>query len=380
MKTFSTLLSADKSYTLQNGSGADRASQNISSRDTGVPDAKLEDAYTKVPVVFNAINKTTQIILSRDRAIEGPNAGFFREFVDSIGEIGGDSHWEEVLERIYRYQFIYGECFIELVRNGRGDRIVDLAFIDPKTIEYATGNRGDDIALDEHGNPVGYVQTVGHRGAGVEQKFDIPDGVGVSANEIFIPADRIAHFKMFTVGNGFHPVGLLEPVFQEAERLFELEADFAEKAHTLFPLRIGKVGDENHEPTPEKTNTILSNMREASGNTEIAVPYHVDFEMLEAENPEALIEFFNRYDDQIITGMGLPKAFATGMGEDVNRATLRAQDRVFQQSMRNIINRTTRTIERQIFEPIARLEGLDDHPEYNWDTDVDLPEDNIQGG
>lgn len=381
MKTFSAILSSnDGSYELQSaGSNPSRASKALSERDEGIDNEKLEDAYTKVPLVFNAVNKTTQIILSRDRQLTGPNAGFFQEFLDSVGEIGGSEHWEEILERIFRYQIIYGECYIELVKNQSGDRIVDLALVDPKTIEYAKSG-ANDIALDEYGDPVGYVQKVGHRGRGIDQPFDVPDNVSVRSNEIFIPADRIAHFKMYSIGEGFHPVGLIEPIFREAERTFELEKDFAEKAHTLFPIRIGKVGDENHEPTPEKTNKILSNMREASSNTEIAVPYHVDFEMLEAENSDNLIEFFERYDEQIITGMGLPRAFATGEGGNVNRATLRAQDRVFQQSMRDIINRTVRTIERQIFAEIAKLEGFDDYPDMAWDTDIQLPEDKPQGG
>jgi len=93
-------------------------------------------------------------------------------------------------------------------------------------------------------------------------------------------------------------------------------------------------------------------------------------EMLEAENPEALLDFFKHFNSEIAAGMGIPEAIAMGQGDDVNRATLGILDSMFQISLRDMINRTSRNIEKQIFEVVADYHGHNDVPSFEWDTDV----------
>jgi len=140
----------------------------------------------------------------------------------------------------------------------------------------------------------------------------------------------------------------------------------------LFPTRVAYVGDENHEATPKQINTINDQMKDAKHSTEWTFPDYVDMDMLEAENPDALLDFFSHFNDEISAGMGLANAIVMGKGEDVNRATLSIQDRMFQISLRDMINRTSRNIEKQIFEEIAEYHGHDSVPEFEFDTDVKL--------
>lgn len=373
MKTISKVLSEDAQL---QGTTAGKVGNPVAKKQTPLEkrvDAdKLEQVYSSVPVVFNSINKTTQMITSRDRELQGPNASYFKDFLENVGEIGGNQHWEEILESVFRFQMIYGEAYVELIRDKNTGEVVDLAIMDPKSMEYAKSDRmGNRVAMDKFNNPIGYVQKLPRRYGHIDQVYEAPDEVVVGPNEVYFPAENIAHFKLYTVGEEFYPIGLVEPIFRDAERSHQLKEDYGDKAHSeLFPTRLAKVGDEQHEPSPQKVNEILNNMLEAGSSTAMALPYYVDVEVVEAEQPEVLIDFFEHFNDEIITGTGIPAAYATGQGGNVNRATLAAQSRMYEITMGDIIKRTTRTVERQIFRRISQSNSdVDDYPEYIWSDD-----------
>lgn len=351
--------------------------------DSSVDDEQLEKVYKNVPAVFNGINKIYQTIMSRDRELVGGRANnFYKEWLANVGDIGGNAPWAEIHAKIYKYKLVYGQAFVEIIRDQDTGEPLDLAFLDPKRIDYAkegsTGSgsygSGADIALDRFQNPVGYVQQVDYyEGDQVDQIYEVPDNVSLSQNEIFIPADSMAHFKLYETGEGFYPTGLIDPVFKDAERSFQLKQDYADTAHiNLFPTRVAYVGDDNHEATPEQINTINNQMKQAKHSTEWTFANYIEMDMLEAENPEALLDFFTHFNEEISAGLGVANAIVTGKGEDVNRATLSIQDRMFQISLRDIINRTSRNIEKQIFGQIADYHGHRRVPEFEWDTDIQL--------
>lgn len=338
---------------------------------------KLEEVYRAVPIVFNSINKWTQLIVERNWSIEGENADRMMNFLDDVGHTAGELHWEDMRESIYRYLAIYGEAFVEIIPNEDETEIVDLVLIDPKTMEYARSDKGQ-VALDDYGNPIGYSQgipEITYHADNVEQVYDVPEEVKLYKGEVFIPAKYVAHYKMYTYGEGLFPIGLIEPIYPSAERSVQLRRDYGDKAHsTLFPTRVASVGDDMHPPTPEMVDEYLEQMTQAKADTELSVPHYVDIEMLEANNPTGMIEFFKQYDRDIITGMGIPESFATGQGGNVNRATLAIQDKLAQISMKDIIKRTERTTEREIFSRVADMNGWDGYPQINVDTSVKVSE------
>lgn len=381
MRRITEVLSSSETKTLQDTArtaGRPAGVRDDTRTDRGISGKQLEKAYKNVPVVFNSINKIYQTIMSRDRSLEGSNSDFYFEWLDTVGEIGGEAPWSEIHSKIYQYMFIYGEAFVEIIRDADTGEPVDLAFLDPKDMDYARrGNNysgdGGTIALDEFQNPVGYVQTVDNPSADrIEQVYDVPENVSVSnTNQIYIPAENIAHFKLYETGEGFYPTGLIEPVFDDAERSFVLKDNYADSAHiNLFPTRVSYVGDENHEPTPEQIDTINQQMKDAKHSTEWTFPNYVDMDMLEPENPDAMLDFFKHFNKEISAGMGIAHAIAMGSGENVNRATLRIQDQMFQISLRDIVNKTSRNIENQIFGVIADFHDHDEVPEFKWDLNI----------
>jgi len=248
MRSVKEVLSQKENLQQTAGATGQRASiKDDSERDTSVNDEELERAYKKVPAVFNGINKIYQTIMSRDRRLVGERTEFYSDWLSNVGDIGGNAPWSVIHAKIHKYKCVYGQAFVEIIRDQDTGEPVDLAFIDPKRMDYAkegsSSSRygaGNDIALDRFQNPIGYVQEVDYyEGDQVDQVYEVPDNVSLSQNEIYIPAHSIAHFKMYETGDGFYPSGLIDPVFKDAERSFQLKQDYADSAHiNLFPTRV----------------------------------------------------------------------------------------------------------------------------------------------
>ena len=72
----------------------DEGSQKTEKKDTTKPTVmskELEWCYKTDPVVFNSVNKLTQIIMHPTIKLKGDNSSFFHEFLMGIGTRGGSS-------------------------------------------------------------------------------------------------------------------------------------------------------------------------------------------------------------------------------------------------------------------------------------------------
>ena len=328
---------------------------------------KLEQMYISNPVVFNSINKIVQIMMAAGYSIIGEDESVkvITEFLDSVGEIGGEYDWDTLLETIVKHCSIYGNAWIEKIYNKAGTRIVDLDFIDPKKMDYARDSN-QKIVLDKFNRPVGYVQTL-PMDIDVENKIEPPEGVVLPSNSIFIPPERIIHFQLYTVGDGFDGIGLIEPIYKTAIRKLNMEQALANSWWlTGFPLKKGKVGDINHEPTEEQLKRMAESIKNLDYKSSIVLPYYADVEILEAKRPERLKEQLNYFIDQEITGLGMPKAFATGLGEETNRATLARQEYLLKLSLKDITTRIARTITTKLFKPLAEMNKMKSYPTLKW--------------
>lgn len=338
------------------------------------PEAKeLERIYRSMPIAWRAVNTLTQLELSKPFTIEEDvdSREYIESFMRGVGEVAGDNTWEEIVEIAFRYPKIYGAAYFEKIYDKNSGNIVDVVSINPKTIDYAK-NRNDEILMDEKGNAVGYVQTLeGHFLDSINKVYEPPEEVHLNHNQIYLPQEAVIEIPYYAYGDGFYPVGLLEVAYTASERNYTLQDDFADKAHAaLFPTRYALVGDDIHEPTPDKIQEVHTGLKNANSSTEIAMPYYTELGVLEPENPDALIDFLDYFDDEIIRATGIPKAFATGSGENVNRATLRAQARVLDVRIKYNLGRTLRQFEEELFKPLAKQAGFEEYPEY----DVDMPE------
>jgi len=326
---------------------------------------ELELAYMRHALTFNAINRNVQTILTTRERLIHPDpkiVEYFTKFLADVGHRGGQLSWRELKELIFRYQLIYGTQYTELIEDTSGKQIMDLDSIDPKQMDYAKS--GVNIVLDKFGNPVGFVQSVPYEySEDIRKTIKAPSKVLLKGNQIFIPASRIAHFKFWTVGPGFYPIGLIEPAYQSIKTVLILNKDYAERAHTiLFPTRVATVGTENHEPSPEKIKAVNDNMKRATAATEIAIPYHIKLAVLESKNPDSMKTFLEYFNQDIIQASGVPAPYATGQSKNANKATLQMLNQIYELGLKDYVERTCRAIENNIFRPIAEKNGLSGYP------------------
>src|SRR4030042_6154765 len=85
-----------------------------------VPKAELEAAFALCGLINSGIIRQTQIIMSGEPILECDDKKvlkYFEDFLENIGNRGNDIHWDELLNRIFLAQFIYGEAWVEKTWN-----------------------------------------------------------------------------------------------------------------------------------------------------------------------------------------------------------------------------------------------------------------------
>ena len=264
-----------------------------------VSKAALETSYIKEPTTFNLVNVMTQLLMSPDHYLDGDKSeiDYMTEVIERIGFNGGTNTWEQVLTLIFKHQIMFGNAYVELITaKGGGDNleILDFDIVDPKMMDYAKDGNGN-IVFDEFGRSVGYLQTIPEGSSSVDlepyQKAKVPDEVAIESNQIFIPKEKIVHFKLHALGDNFYPLGFIEPAFNSINYKLKLESALANAIwRDGFPTLIGKYGDANHVPTKNQIQDLLNNMQNMTSKHTLAVPYYVDLHYLESKSVVQLRE------------------------------------------------------------------------------------------
>lgn len=304
---------------------------------------KLEKIYIHDPVVFNSINLITKTFLSTGYDIVVENS----KVKADLELLKKNVNFTDLLLEIIEQISIYGNAWIELVKNKKGNKIVDLVPIDPKSMDFQREH--GDIEYDEQGNPVGYVQETK---MGEKTEFDYDD---------------IAHFKLYTVGDGPRGVGLIEPIYKTSYLKLNIEEGLGNAIYRHgFPLFVAKVGDENHPPSPDQIQDLGEKLKDISSETEIVIPHYYDLEIVESKKSEKLQEHLDYYIDQQVTGLGTPKSLVTGSGEGMNRATLDKQMRMFERTFNMVQRVISRDFEEKVFGRMADFQDWKEIPTITW--------------
>ena len=379
MRSISQGLGIEKVYTLANASpSSDKDPKQATMKETPkivrVPRSELEYAYIKSPVVFNAINKLTQSIMSAGwelRSSDDEALKFFQDFLANIGTVGGDITFNEILENLFQYQMIYGGAYIETVLGAHTDNpnnIVDLVLLDPKRMDYAK-KEDQSIALDVYGNPVGYTQSVPYEVDASVHGDMIPEDASIllENNQIFLEPSRIVQFNLYTVGDRFYGFGLIEPSYTSILNeltIKRINADSVEQKADA-PI-IDYVGDSFHEPTPQQITNALENLKKMKSNRFLAFPHWHKVEPLNVKPSDAVKSTLTYLRQDMSASLGMPLAFATGSGEATNRATLATQHTFLTLTLNDIINKTLAILHKFVFKRLAEYNNFKDVPKIVW--------------
>lgn len=318
----------------------------------------LESCYKTDPIAFNGVNFVRKIVTAEGYII-GPDTlpeniiSFYNEWLKR-------NEMENLMPEILTHLLVYGNCYLELLppKGGPAKRIVAVKILDPKTIEYQKDLGSDVIIVDEYGYPVGYIQ-----------KLIVPTtkdtGTG-NTMEIKIPAEKILHFKLFVIGNGYTGIGLLEPILTASIRRMNIEEGLAESTfRTGFPIKMTYVGNEQHEPTTQEIDDIVKKLQTSDYNSVFGLPYYNKVEILEPKKLEKIKDVLDHFINIEVSGMGIPKPYVTGAGEETNRSTLASQTELFQKTVEMIQDRLSYYFNK-LFDMIAAGEGFKEHPLLLW--------------
>ena len=344
--------------------------RKISKKDLGrVPKPDLEHIYFKDPLLFNSINKSTQMITAAGYRIAYTNKAEekkFKEFLFNLGRVGEDYTWNELYYYIYWSQKVFGASWIELIWDEEDTQIIDLSRLDPKVMDYARNGDGI-ILLDENQKPIGYTQKlpygVSSEGKGDEVPPAYNNVMSYGDDTIFLLPKRIALIKMYTAGDGLSFYGCIEPAYSSSTRKLLLEEAGTNSAYQrwMAPL-IAYVGDDKHPATTQLSDQTLKTMQEMRYNTYSTFPSYVKLDVLSSNTTDALNDILKYLRENQASGVGMPMAFATGAGEATNRATLNNQQSLLQFTLNDLAEKTGASITKYIFKPVAKSMGLNSYP------------------
>lgn len=328
-----------------------------------VPGDEIELTYRHEAQVFNSINLKTQMIMGAGhelRCDDGKVLEHFTNFLDNLGEVGEESTWEEILEKIFQNTMAYGKHFVENVYNSSDEKIVDLVCKDPKSFDYAR-NAQNKIVFDIYGKPVGFTQSVPYAVDRTKQGDPAPENVALKNNQIFLLPKRLAFFKLYTIGDGLNPIGLIEPGYKSVIRKQNIQEAQTNSiyARGTFPI-IDYVGSPERFPTPKMIKHATEKLQMMQHNRYFAFPYWHRIEPIEVKQSEMVDNSIKALKEEITASLGMPLAFSMGSGEATNRATLNNQQEMMEFSLNNIVKKVISVIRKQIFKRISEAEGFKD--------------------
>lgn len=321
---------------------------------------KLEHIYMNDGIAFSAINTIVETFMSADFDIDVDDND--REVLDQILDSSGFNH---LLMKIVQDLCIYGNSFVEVVRNGDND-IVGLEWIDAKSVDFLRDSN-NNIKFDDYQQPEGYIQFLPH-------DFDmsrIPKNRRIrqdgKAGIKFSP-DEILHLSLYNVGDSPIGVGLLEPLFKEFKIKMNVEHAFGEYMYRKgHPIAIATVGNENHPPSPNDIDHMKDIMEDFSSNDQIVMPYYMELDYLEPSHPESIYQTMEYYVDLILSGIGIPKPYVTGLGGDANRSALERQAIIFERRITMLQKIVTKELEDSVFSIIYEERDFTRVPEIQFE-------------
>ena len=222
---------------------------------------ELESMWRVNPIIFNGLNKIIQTLMGSPHTLSGGTPSvrkFFKKFIENIGRTGNKLGWEELLSRILFDQVLYGWCFVENIYDENEPKIVDWDILDAKRMDYLKNlssslsaidpvrNEGH-IIMDKNGSPLGYTQVTSPYNYAMEQdrkSLDPSITKYLATNQIFFRPDQIALFKLFTAGDSFYPIGLVEPSYVNSVQKLNIKESITQSyLRHGAPILLAKLGD-----------------------------------------------------------------------------------------------------------------------------------------
>jgi len=331
----------------------------------------LEKLYYMEPLLFAGVNFYVNQAVSSGLEIEAKDKkveAYVKDWAEKVNLV-------DKLEKIMQDMCIYGNAFVELVWDRKRTEILDLAIIDPKSIDFIR-DRDNLPLVDAIGRPVGYIQKVPEEKPEYRQALqDIVNAKGVSIEQVSLdvrgipfPVEDIAHYRLFILSDTLMGVGLIEPLYDTVVLKLQVEEALGHGLQKSgFPLFVAKLGKEGiHEPTEAEIKTFEEKvMSQIDDARDLVVPYYYDIDVLGVSKIEKLKEYLDYFVDLIASGLSIPHSILL-RGERIGSTVADVQADNAERKLKAFQAKLITTTRDQVLTPLIKSAGFKEVPKLRF--------------
>jgi hypothetical protein len=273
--------------------------------------AQLFTLFLTNHFVFRAVIIRARATISRGYEIkDGDKRG--DKLCNELIEASGASDY---IRQLYINAEVGGDAWDEKLYSKDGEKILKLVQIHPATFGFTT-DRFDNIILDNENNPTSYTQLIVNEFGQEETKE--------------VPIEKVEHLKFITVGDELVGTSAIQPVYNTAVRLMNMEDAAAHAAvKTANPTWIGK--SKSRSPRDLlKWNKILGRI---SAKEQIMLPDGMELEM-KSPGKQLFSDYSEYYLDAVVSSLGVPRGVLLGSSEGSNRSSSLVLSKHFNEDIR----------------------------------------------
>jgi hypothetical protein len=297
---------ARESKTIEDVQGTIRTRVNVK---------QLQKLYLFNQFIFRGVNIRADELICRGFDIVSEDENAVKKCQDLIDRSGGTNlFWQLSINTD-----ICGDGYLEKVYTSDGKDIKYLRHINPAGFGFLTYQLTNDIIFGEDKTPKAYMQIV-YDDKGIEQRIEVPK-------------DRISHLIFNGFADEFNGVSSIQPVYNTAIRLMNMEHAAAEAAvKTANPLFVAKTKCKSPIELA-KWNSVLDGI---SAKDVVGLPDGMELDTISPgnQNFEAYSGYFL---DAVVAALGIPKSILTGTNDSSsgNRGTAQVQSKHFYSVIRS---------------------------------------------
>jgi len=201
-----------------------------------------------------------------------------------------------------------GNAWVELGYNERGSDILALRILNPKTMDYIRDDASKNVLIDDDGEPLGYRRIKDQINEMEWRKDRITRDGGViwRAPPGQDGRDRIAHFKLFGIGESYLGQSPLETAYKQAIIRLNLEDNVGEGGYRSGGI-VAYVGNEKFpKPSPNIIDKIVEDLRNVTTQSVFGFPHFVKLDRLPSPDLSGRDELILYFASIQSIAMGIP--------------------------------------------------------------------------
>jgi len=341
----------------------EQVTSGIWKRQERISPENLERAYRMDELVFGIINKYITVMLGTGFVISASSSQVQKYMEDWCRKTQINNIFREVIRDL----FVFGFAFVEKVYNKEGTKLVRLATVDSKTLDFERDANGN-IQMDNYGLPKGFEQVLN---LWLERdKISTEPNDAFGKREIKVPRERIAFFRFFTTSGAVIGISPLEVLYNIITWRKNVDWAMGEGAFTYAaPPIIINVGSPDLPTPQDMIDNISKDITEVGSQSVFVFPWHVKVNRLESsKGMDELANFSDTFKIAICNALMIPPALM-GVGGRVSSA--RALGNIteeWERTVQGLQAMLSEQIEEQVFYSIAKEQEWEEVPRIEWKT------------